>query len=169
METDGPESGNGASSETLEAEALNIVRRNALWAMGVGLVPVPVVDIFGVSAVQLKMVRELALHYSLPFSETDAKSLIGALVGGLGSVTAAGVAFSLLKFVPLVGQTAAAVAMPATVGAATYAVGKVFIQHFSSGGTLRNLDPAAMGEYFRKEFEEAKEIVRELRKGATKE
>lgn len=148
-----------------EAAALNIVRRNALWAMGIGLVPLPVVDVFGVSAIQLKMARELADHYRVPFSEGDARSLISALVGGVGSVTAAGLALSLLKFVPIVGQTAAAVAMPATVGAATYAIGKVFIQHFGTGGTLRDLDPATMAEYFRKEFEAAKQIVRELRKG----
>ena len=158
-----PDTGADAAGENL---ALNIVRRNALWAMGVGLVPLPVVDVLGVSAVQLKMVRELAEHHHIPFLETDARSLITALVGGLGSVTAAGLAFSLLKFVPLVGQTAAAVAMPATVGAATYALGKVFIQHFSTGGTLRNLDPGTMSDYFRKEFEAAKTIVRDLRKGS---
>jgi uncharacterized protein (DUF697 family) len=155
--------GSDAAGDNL---AMNIVRRNALWAMGVGLVPLPVVDVLGVSAVQLKMVRELAEHHHLPFSETDARSLITALVGGLGSVTAAGVAFSLLKFVPIVGQTAAALAMPATVGAATYALGRVFIQHFSTGGTLRNLDPGTMSDYFRKEFEAAKDIVRDLRKGS---
>ena len=160
----GPDSSPGKAE--VEAEALNIVRRNVLWAMGVGLVPLPIVDVVGVSAIQLKMVRELADHHRVPFSETDARSIIGALVGGIGSVTAAGVAFSLLKFVPLIGQTAAAVAMPATVGAATYAVGKVFAQHFAAGGTLQNIDPGAMRDYFRMEFEAAKETVRELRKGA---
>jgi uncharacterized protein (DUF697 family) len=159
-----PETGPPPEVEA-DPAVLNIVRRNALWAMGIGLVPLPVVDVFGVSAIQLKMVRELAVHYQVPFSETDAKTLIGALVGGLGSVTAAGLALSLLKFVPVIGQTAATVAMPATVGAATYAIGKVFIQHFATGGTLRDLDTNRMSEYFRKEFEAAKEIVRDLRKG----
>jgi uncharacterized protein (DUF697 family) len=149
-----------------EQVVLNIIRRNALWAMGVGLVPLPVVDVVGVSAVQLKMVRELAGHYDVPFSETDARTLIGALLGGVGSVTAAGLALSLLKFVPLVGPTAAAVAMPATVGAATYAIGKVFMHHFGGGGTLHDLDPEVMKALFRNEFEAAKEIVRDLRKGS---
>jgi uncharacterized protein (DUF697 family) len=147
------------------AAALNIIKRNALWAMGVGLVPLPVLDVVGVSAIQLKMVSELAGHHRVPFSETDARSLIGALVSGIGSVAVAGVALSLLKFVPLVGQTAAAVAMPATMGAATYAMGKVFMRHFGGGGTLRDLDTEAVREYFRQEFEAAKEIVRDLRKG----
>jgi uncharacterized protein (DUF697 family) len=161
-----PAAGADATADTdPEGVALRIVRRNALWAMGVGLVPLPVADILGVSAVQLKMVRELAEHHRVPFSETSARSLVTALVGGIGSVTAAGVAFSLLKFVPLVGQTAAAVAMPATVGAATYALGKVFTQHFAAGGTFTDLDPAVMRDYFRKEYEAAKDIIRDLRKG----
>jgi uncharacterized protein (DUF697 family) len=150
----------------VDPAALNIVKRNALWAMGVGLVPLPVLDVLGVSAVQLKMVRELAEHHGVSFSETDARSLIGALLGGLGSVTAAGFAFSLLKVVPVVGHTAAAIALPATVGATTYALGKVFTQHFAQGGSLRDLDPATMAEYFRKEYQDAKHIIRDLRKGS---
>jgi uncharacterized protein (DUF697 family) len=140
----------------MDMEALAIVRRNSLWAMGVGLVPVPIVDVLGVSAVQLKMVRELSHQYHVSFSHNRAKSIIGALLGGIGSVTAAGLMFSALKFIPIIGQTAGAVTLPLTAGAATYATGRVFIQHFASGGTLLDLDPAKMREYFRKEFQDAK-------------
>src|SRR5688500_16483240 len=97
-----------------DLDALAIVRRNSLWAMGVGLVPLPLVAVLGISAVQLKMVRELTLRYGIPFSHHKAKNIVGALLGGIGSVTAAGLAFSLLKFIPVVGMSASAVAMPLT-------------------------------------------------------
>jgi uncharacterized protein (DUF697 family) len=43
---------------------------------------------------------------------------------------------SLVKAVPAVGWVVGAVTMPALSAGATYVVGKVFIQHFASGGTL---------------------------------
>jgi hypothetical protein len=33
-------------------------------------------------------------------------------------------------------------------GASTYAVGRVFIQHFESGGTLLTFDPAKVRDYY---------------------
>jgi len=43
--------------------------------------------------------------------------------------------------IPLLGQACAVLTMPVSGGAATYALGMVFIQHFSSGGTFLNFDP----------------------------
>ena len=48
--------------------AQSIVHLNVLWALGVGLVPMPIVDFVGVAGVQLKMLRELAKLDGLGFS-----------------------------------------------------------------------------------------------------
>ena len=45
--------------------------------------------------------------------------------------------------------------MPAFNAAATYALGRVFIQHFECGGTILDLDPDKVREHFRREFEAA--------------
>ena len=46
--------------------------------------------------------------------------------------------------------------MPALSLAATQALGRVFAQHFETGGTLLDFDVETMRDYFRKEFEAAK-------------
>ena len=45
-------------------------------------------------------------------------------------------AASMLKFVPIIGTITAGFVMPVLSAGATYAIGKAFIQHFASGGTL---------------------------------
>jgi hypothetical protein len=46
------------------------------------------------------------------------------------------------------------IAQPTLSSACTYAVGKVFIQHFSSGGTFLTFSPARVREYFGQLFAE---------------
>lgn len=50
-----------------------------------------------------------------------------------------------------------------SAGAATYALGKLFTQHFSQGGTLLSFDPVKSQEYFRQLYEEGKITVKELK------
>jgi hypothetical protein len=49
--------------------------------------------------------------------------------------------------------------MPTLAGASTYAVGRVFIQHFECGGTILSFDPEKVRAHFEKEFEEGKKVV----------
>jgi uncharacterized protein (DUF697 family) len=146
--------------ERVEA-ARAIVRKDVMWAMGAGVVPLPVVDILAISAVQLKMLRRLGTHYDVAFSEHRVKSLVSSLVGGLGSFGLGALAvMSLAKVIPVAGPAIGAVAVPIAGGAVTHALGQVFIQHFETGGTFLNFDPIAMREHFRREFESAKEAVK---------
>ena len=69
---------------------------------------------------------------------------------------------SLLKAVPLVGPLVGAPSMMLFCGASSYALGKVFIQHFESGGTFVLLEPAKVKEHFEKEFEEGRALAAEL-------
>ena len=46
--------------------AMEIVKRNSMYSAGVGLVAIPVVNVAGVAALQIKMLRELADHYEVP-------------------------------------------------------------------------------------------------------
>jgi uncharacterized protein (DUF697 family) len=142
-------------------QARAIVRPNVLWAMGAGVIPFPIVDVLGITAVQLKMLKQLGDHYNVPFIEHRAKSIIGALVGGLGTVGAASLTMmSVVKVLPFAGQTLGAVAVPIAGGAITHALGQVFIQHFESDGTFLDFDPVGMRDHFRREFETAKDKVK---------
>ena len=143
-------------------EARAIVKRNVYWAVGAGLVPIPVADFFAVTAVQVKMLKELSDHYHLRFFDDKAKKIIGALVTGTGSVAVAGMlARSLLKVVPVVGQAVGFIGVPILSGALTQAIGNIFVMHFESGGTLLNFDVEKMRTHFQKELTSAKESVKQ--------
>jgi uncharacterized protein (DUF697 family) len=67
-----------------------------------------------------------------------------------------GAVSSVIKVIPLVGSLAGLVSLPLVASSATYALGKVFIKHFESGGTLLNFDPESTKKYFQEQFAEAK-------------
>lgn len=137
-----------ANSRLTEGE--EIVKKSAYWAAGFGVVPVPLFDLAAVTAVQLAMLSKLCTLYEIPFGKDLGKNLIGSLTGGLAASSLSPVVGSMLKFIPVVGYAAAVATMPALSGAATWAVGRVFLTHFESGGTLLTFDPAA----YRKRIDE---------------
>jgi uncharacterized protein (DUF697 family) len=145
-----------ATSLTREAEAEKIVKGYIGWSAGASLIPLPGADVIGIGAVQLKMLDDLSKLYAVPFSKNAAKSIIGALVGSSGSVLVAMPAVSLLKIVPVIGALTAIFVEPALAGAATYALGKVFIMHFESGGTFLDFDAEAMRKFYDEQFSSAR-------------
>ena len=116
----------------------------------------------------MNMLRKLAKAYDIPFSKDIVKNVIASLLGGGISVTFSGALASLMKTVPVIGQTTGALAMPILAGATTYATGKVFIQHFASGGTFLNFDPDKVREYYYEMFKEGQEVVSEMKKDQKK-
>jgi uncharacterized protein (DUF697 family) len=65
--------------------------------------------------------------------------MLGALIGGSVSASATPSLAGLTRMIPVIGPTVAAITMPLVAGASTYAVGKVFIQHFESGAHIFNI------------------------------
>jgi uncharacterized protein (DUF697 family) len=146
----------------LAKDGNKVIRNHMLVSMGVGLIPIPIADMVGITAVQLNMLRKLAKIHEVPFTQHKVKSILTALVGGGGSLTVAEGFASLIKFVPVVGTTVGAVSMPITAGAITYAVGKVFLQHFASGGTFLTFDPEKVREYYSEMFKEGKTAAADM-------
>jgi uncharacterized protein (DUF697 family) len=133
-------------------QATNISKRYAAYAASAAVIPVPIADLAGVIALQVKLVNEISKLYEVPFKENRAK---GAIISLLASVIPAqlGVAAaSFMKLIPIVGQLLGAATAPAFAGAATYAVGRVFTKHFEAGGTLLTFDSGKMREYFKSEL-----------------
>jgi len=142
----------------IRAGADTIIRHHAIMAAGFGLVPVPFVDLAAVSGVQINMLRELAKLYEVPFSKDRSKAIIGALLGGgvPYAVSATPFVGSTLKAIPIVGSLLGAAVMPGLSSAATVALGRIFVNHFETGGNLLNLDVEAIREHFKKQFEAAR-------------
>ncbi len=143
--------------EERDEAAEKLVDRFTLWSGGAGLIPIPLVDIAAVGGVQIQMLRRLSELYDVPFSENAGKSVLASLAGSLipasaASTTAMGLT-SALKLIPGIGTIIAAVTMPAFSAGATYLIGKVFIQHFASGGTLLDFNPPDYREFIKAQKE----------------
>jgi uncharacterized protein (DUF697 family) len=112
------------------ALAHKIVSRHKNYAAMGGLVPLPVVNIAGIAAINLRMVKQLSDLYQVPFERDRTRSLIVGLIGG-AVPTGVGTATSsiMMWIVPgglLLGLGASAV----TAGALTRGIGLVFIESF---------------------------------------
>lgn len=140
-----------------------ISRNHVIAASGIGLVPIPIADIVALVAVQIDMIRDLSREYDVPFRKDVGKSVVMSLLGSIAPVGIGGTMSSLIKCIPLIGQTTGAVTMPLISGAATYAIYKVFVQHFESGGTFLDLDPAKVKSYFAEQFTKGKKVAADIK------
>ena len=138
-----------------KTKANKVIRFRSLFAAGAGFIPVPVVDAASIMGIQLWMLKDLAKIYDIPFKQHVAKSLIGTLVGNIGAT-------GVVKFIPGLGTLLGGGTAALSGAAATYALGKIFTQHFDQGGTLLSFDPIKSREYFQQFYEEGKVTVKEL-------
>ncbi len=140
--------------------ANSIIKNHMIWSMGAGFIPVPIADLFAVSAIQLDMIRQLCKLYEIDFKQTEGKAIITTLTGsGLARLGARAV-----KFIPGVGSILGGITMSVLSGASTYALGEVFKKHFETGGTFLDFDPDRLKKYYHEKFEKGKEVAEELRK-----
>jgi uncharacterized protein (DUF697 family) len=153
--TESPETGQ-ATAETPEQRhetAAELVDRFSVWAGVAGLIPLPFVDALAVGGLQVQMLRRVSQLYDVQFSENRGKALIASLAGTMIPVTSGMGAASALKGVPILGMVASAFVMPVLSAGATYAIGKAFIQHFESGGTLLDFNPPDYKEFIKAQKE----------------
>jgi uncharacterized protein (DUF697 family) len=153
--TESPETGQ-ATAETPEQRhetAAKLVDRFSLWSGVGGLIPLPFVDVLAVGGLQLQMLRRLSQLYDVQFSENRGKALIASIAGTMIPVTSGMGAASALKGVPILGMIASAFVMPVLSAGATYAIGKAFVQHFESGGTLLDFNPPDYKEFIKAQKE----------------
>jgi uncharacterized protein (DUF697 family) len=141
-------------------DAADIIGKYRNWAMGLGLVPIPLVDTVTIGSVQALMIKDLAKLYGVEYSLSKTQVLLASFLGASGPVfLAAGAWLSFIRFIPLVGTALGAATLPVLAGAATYAVGQVFQRHFQNGGTLEDMDAAAARDYFAQQLKKGKDIA----------
>ncbi len=121
--------------------ARKIVERHKVYAAMGGLFPLPIVNVVGITAIILRMVKQLSDLYGVPFERDRTRSLVIGLMGGavptgLGTVTASTLAF-VVPGPALFGLGVTAI----TAAALTRGIGLVFIESFESGAM--SLDGAA--------------------------
>lgn len=164
---------NPESSEQRTIKALKVsktIDNHVMGALGVGIVPIPLVDLLGVAGLQLHMLNKIASFYGVSYSSDMGKKLIASVTGGAVSAYAAYPLSMVLRSIPVVGWTLGAGSRSILAGAATYAIGHVFAQHFERGGTMLDLDTDKAKASFREQYEKGKKWCFNLgKKSATTE
>lgn len=130
-----------------------LVKKYMIFSLAVGVVPLPVIDLAALTAIQLQMLSRLAKEYDLEFSEQLGTSVLGSLVGAGGGVVASSASHRLLMHLFPAGWLIGAVGVAAFAGASTFAVGRVFVQHFESGGSFLTFDPERVRQYYAQQLE----------------
>lgn len=141
-----------------KAKAQSIIRSHVLWAMGGGLIPIPLVDFAAVTAIQLEMLQQLAELYGVPYSKSNGKTFVSALTG----TTIARLGASFLKAIPGVGSVLGGASMSIASGASTYAVGQVAIDHFTNSGNLSNFVEDQVKRAYEDAFQQGQSYVSDL-------
>jgi uncharacterized protein (DUF697 family) len=143
-----------------QVQADNIVKNHVMWAMGGGLVPVPLLDLAAVTAVQIDMLKSLCDLYEVDFSQAMGKSFISALTGS----TFAKLGASVVKAIPGIGTLLGGLSMSILSGASTYAVGQVAIAQLTNAEDFLNIDMDKAKAMYTEFFEKGKEYVSTLEK-----
>ena len=129
------------------AGAHAIVRRYAAYSGVGGIIPIPFVSVMSITAVIVRMVKKLSDHYGVPFEKGHTRTVVIALLGGMAPIGFASVATSslgavttsaLTYVVPVGGLVGLAVSSATAVGC-THSVGRILVDHFETGATLRDL------------------------------
>lgn len=116
-------------------KAVALVERHAnLCAIG-GAIPMPVVNAAALTALLVRMVRSLSMHYGVPFERNRTRAIIIGLMGGALPTGFATIATSAFAYV-LPGYNLLGLAV-SSVTSAAYArsIGRLYIEHFETGST----------------------------------
>jgi len=142
----------------LKERANSIIKNHMYLAVGAGLIPVPVVDFVAVSGIQIDMIKKLADLYNVDFQKNQAKAIISALSGAGIARLAAG----MTKVIPVIGSILGGITMSGLSGASTFAIGEVFKNHFSSGGSIVDLDIDKFTSFYKDKFEQGKTMAKDM-------
>lgn len=140
-----------------------IVKEHMIASLGLGLIPIPFVDLATGLASNVVLVSRLCTLYEQPFKASIARTAVLSIMGIIGSVgVAVTVGFSLAKLIPGIGTVAGSVALPIANAATAYVIGKMFIGHFEMGGTLFDFDPRSNVPQARRAYANGRELAGEL-------
>ena len=149
-----------------EATADAIIKSHMTYSALGGAIPVPLLDLGAVAAIQVDMLKQLAKTYDVELDARSTRTFVTAALTTLVGRAAARVGASLLKVVPVVGWAAGGVAQAAITASATYAVGRVFARLFREGRSLDTLTAESVRDELRAQFEEGKRIAAHWRREA---
>jgi uncharacterized protein (DUF697 family) len=142
-----------------------LVKRYVMGSLAFAALPVPFApfwDMAAIAALQVKMVHGLCRLYGVPFRKELVRGLVGALAGHLFLRGSVAPAVHYLRMIPGLGQfhdLTSFIGSFAVTAASTYAIGKVFMEHFETGGTLLDFDPERVKARFQALYAEGRRLA----------
>ncbi len=116
-----------------------------------GAVPIPMLDLMTLPAIQTRMISELAKLYGQPLTATRFLEMASAL--GMGLLMRQAVR-QLTKFIPIVGSVAGG----ALAGASTFALGKAFCYYYSAVHKGHIPKPEDLRRYYEEQLAQAERM-----------
>ncbi len=134
-----------------------VINQHVVWALGAGLLPIPIADFVAVTAIQLDLIRQLFTLHGVTYEEGTGKIWVGALTGG----AMARIGASALKAIPGIGSILGGVSMSIASGASTYAVGQVIKSHLAAGGTMKDFNVDEARKQYETQYEAGKKVAKD--------
>ncbi len=121
-----------------KSQAMKIVNKYVLFSGGTGLIPAPFFDQVAIAGLLAKMLSELCQLYGVKLSDHKLKATVASVLGGAHSdwITYP-IANYLQKLAPGINMVGTVITRPIISGAITYAIGRLFVNHFESGAWLK--------------------------------
>lgn len=125
---------------TKQDQCNNLINSASTWAAAATLIPVSGVDMAALAAVEANLIINISSVYGEKLQKYAVSGVISTLLGTLAPMYGAQLTVPLLlKWIPF-GNLVGAATMAGFGAAATYAIGKVFVNHYENGGTFANFD-----------------------------
>ena len=101
-----------ADANTRLATASRLISNACAWSAGVGLIPLPIVDVAALAVVQVKLADDIARLYGQRFTRDALKGTVAVLLSTIVPTGVAGAVGGSLKFVPGIGTTVGVLSQP---------------------------------------------------------
>jgi uncharacterized protein (DUF697 family) len=150
------------------ARAEEIVKSRSWLAAGIGIVPLPVLNLVSAAAIQVSMVQSITRLYNIEAKKSWIKNVIASALGGVGAAALSTAAARSLVAAPLAGISLAALSAPAMSGLTTYAIGYMFIRYFESPEGFLKANAKALEEWFAEGFKDGREKLGGVVAGKTR-
>jgi len=145
----------------LTSNANRVVKIHSALSGALGVIPLPPLGVAMIVANNLKMLHKLSSIYGVKYYKDVGKEAISSFLVGCGTYSISGrLIWGLSTLAPVAAPVISVVTIPVFGSAATYAIGKLFVQHFESGGTFLTFDPEKVRGYYAELFNEGKELTK---------
>lgn len=143
------------------SQANKTVRNHSILTGALGIISIGPLGVPLIIANGLKMLHKLSKIYGIEFKKDAGKSAISSFLVACGTYSISGrLIWGLGTLIPAAVPVIGVVTRPIFATAVMYAMGKIFIQHFESGGTFLTFDPEKVRGHYAELFEEGKELAK---------